>query len=249
MLVMQEKQLPQNRPIKEVDEPEKRRAVLNSSEKTKTAVARTLQSATENSGRRYVIPEQSFARVVRIALDDVSPDDIKISSDAIQAIQKYVETNMIDFLNKSRFAMGTRKTLTMKIMKDTSAIMDASRMTESEETGESYLDAVKSIGGRVSKGATRRDFHGRVFPAASLRNLALTANIKRLSDTDSDSALDYIDQKMYGLILNVVTSTAMFVNTKKHKRDGTVVTVGRVIKEKHVSTALGRVGVLGTHGN
>ena len=95
-----------------------------------TKKARVLQSATENTRstrRMFCIPPAAFARVARGIIEiHGTPVQIgKISPQALRALQRFTETNMVDTLDKARLVMiggedekkGAKKTLTVKYLR------------------------------------------------------------------------------------------------------------------------------------
>lgn len=89
---------------------------------TAVSKARLLQSASEGTGKRnrFAIPSAAFGRVARAIVKTHGKDMAvgSISPDAIEALQRFVEARMVDYLDKARLIMGgEKKTLTMKHLK------------------------------------------------------------------------------------------------------------------------------------
>lgn len=84
--------------------------------------ARKLQKATEhtrNARVRYAIPAAAFARVARIIVrhHGSTLNVSKISPQAIDALQRYVEQSVSSQLDKTRIIMGEdKKTLSVKYL-------------------------------------------------------------------------------------------------------------------------------------
>jgi hypothetical protein len=120
-----------------------------------------------------------------------------------------------------------------------------------EEVAKSVQSAaVSSSSGKGGHKPHRRDFKGRVFPKASIRNLARKANVSRMAygpSTDGvaeDSQKDtygYVDRKVFAIMENVLYDAIAIANATKKSGKGK----GCIIKERHVLKALHRYGGLG----
>ena len=89
---------------------------------------------------------------------------------------------------------------------------------------------------RAGQAGSKRKYHGRIFPKASLRALVTKAGIGRvMGGKGRRNAYTYMDKKMFFLMEKALLDADAIV----------LVGSGKTIKERHIIQALGQRGALG----
>lgn len=89
---------------------------------------------------------------------------------------------------------------------------------------------------RAGQAGSKRKYHGRIFPKASLRALVIKAGINRvMGGKGKRNAYVYMDKKMFFLMEKALLDAGQIM----------VVGKGATIKERHIIQALGQRGTLG----